>query len=350
MRDIVDNADLLLTAAAILLPLYFILKKSADGSEDASSDANAPSHKEEPELHTLDGLSPIPVPTRVYISGAVASTFGTGAYLLAPHGTTARTVIPCVLMISGVLFILAARIFYGDAVVRRNAARGVVAILSFFLLMGGIYAGGLTLYGVFGPAGGSRYLLLGACGILAGIAGLYYSVKYHQDREAVEIGRRLGFADTDKGPTSPDTFYDSKGIVNGLEVLFMIEKTGGPGTRYLPGFTLEVLCRCANPSGIRLKVRPKGILSALSFSSLPKIPSVPYWDFYEVWSNLPNLVLKPLSEARGKKSVFTEEAGFSGMSLDEKGFRFTFSKEGPVGVAYAKDVIEAVSRLSSAFQ
>ncbi|MBI5743283.1 MAG: hypothetical protein HY952_01915 [Elusimicrobia bacterium] len=348
---IINNIDLFLTTAAILLPLYFIFKKGAEGSDAASFDTDNSSRDEALELDTLDGLSPIPVPARIYIAGALASVIGTAAYLLAPNGVSARTVIPCVMMIGGVLFILAARVFYGDAVVRRNAARGVVTIISFLLMMGGIYAGGLTLYGVFGAASGKRYLVLGVCGILTGIAGLYYSIKYHQNREAVAIGRRLGFADADNGPASPDAFYDSKGVISGMEVLFKIEQTGGSGTRSLPGFTLELLCRCANPLGVRLKVHPEGFLGgALSFSSLPKVPSVPYWDLYEVRSNLPDSVLKPLSEARSKKSIFSEETGFSGMSLDEKGFKFAFSKEGSVSLAYVKKIVEAASLLASAFK
>ena len=348
---IINNVDLLLTAAAIFLPLYFIFKKRAKGFKDTFPDTGDSSHDKALKSNTIDGMNPIPVPTRIYIAGALASVAGTAAYLLAPKGTSARTVIPCVMMIGGVLFILAARVFYGDAVVRRNAAREVVSIISFLLMMGGLYSVGLTLYGVFDAASGKRYLVLGTCGVLVGIAGLYYRMKYHQDREAVAIGRRLGFADVDTGPASPDTFYDSKGVINGMEVLFKLEQTGGSGTNYLSGFTLEVLCRCANPLGVRLKVHPEGFLgSTLSFSSLPKVPSIPYWDFYEVRSNLPDSILKPLSEARNKKSIFTEEAGFSGMSLDEKGFKFIFLKEGSVSMAYVKKVIEATARLASAFK
>lgn len=349
MENLADKADLLLTAAAITLPIYFLFIKRAATPEGASSDAGGSPRGEEPVLRGFDGLDPIPVPARVYLAGAAASALGTGAYLLAPHGAAARTAAPCALMTGGVLFVLAARVFFGDAVVRRNAALGAAGLISFFLLMGGIYAGGLALYGVFDAAGGARYLLLGACGTLAGIAGLYYSVKYHQDREAVAIGRRLGFVDADKGPASPDAFYDSKGVMNGVEVLFMIERTGGAGTYYLPGFRLEVFCRRADRSGVRLEVRPKGIFNALSFSSLPLVPCVPRWELYEVRSNRPDLAGKLLSETRAVKDVFAKEAGFSGMSLDEKGFKFTFSEDGDAGVAYIKRVLEAASRLSSAF-
>ena len=318
----------------LLVSLYFSMKKNTAGPADGG----------------VDGRNPIPVPGWVYISGALTSAIGTAVWLMARTRETAVMNIPLGMMLGGMFFIVAARILYGDAVVRRNAARLIIAGISYLLVMGGVLVGGLALYGVFNPPEARTRLLYGIAGVILGIPGLYYGIKYQQDREAVGIGRELGFADADSGPTSPDGEYDSKGVMNGMEVLFNIEQsTGRDSSSYL----LEVLCRCANPAAVRLEVHPENFARlSLHHSSLQTIPAGPRWDHYEVRSNLPDLVLKPLSEAKDKQNVFKAEKGFSGMSLDKDGFKFSFRIQGSAeyaDMAFIKNILEETSRLAAAF-
>ena len=331
---------LYLAQIGILVSLYFDMKKNSGGTANG---AGTPGYG-------VDGRNPIPVPRWVYISGALSSAVGTAAWVLAPTRETAATDIPLALMLGGIMLIVAARIIYGDAVVRRNAVRLVIAGISYLLVMGGVLVGGLALYGVFNPPEARTWLECGIAGVILGIPGLYYGIKYHQDRESVAIGRELGFTDADSGPTSPDGAYDSKGVMNGMEVLFNIEPSSG---REPSSFLLEVLCRCANPSGVLLELRP--VSSAhltLNPFSLPKLPSVPLWEDYEIRSNMPELVLKPLSEARHEHDVFTAAAGFSGMSLDKEGFKFKFYIDGFVETAdsaFIRKILEETSGLAAAF-
>jgi len=101
---------------------------------------------------------------------------------------------------------------------------------------------------------------------------------------------------------------------------------------------------------VRLEVRLERLFGCIpGLSSLPKVPAVPYWDYYEIHSNQPDAVLKPLSEAGGKNNIFTEAMGFFGMSLDKKSFKFTFHKGSSINTGYVKSILEAASRLAVAF-
>jgi hypothetical protein len=191
-------------------------------------------------------------------------------------------------------------------------------------------------------------VILCAVLILAGMAGAYYGIKYQQSAEGRAIGREMGFVDADGGAC--DGIYDSKGLMNGVETLFNVEQSSA--AKNSPAhFTLEVLCRCSNTRGLKLSARPEGLLGplGLSFGSLPRLPDVPYWDFYDVRCDQSAPALRLLPPVRSGNNIFNDEAGFLGMALDGNEFKFTFGLEGYAGTAYVRRVLQETSHLASLF-
>lgn len=289
------------------------------------------------------GISAAATPVWVYIAGTVLTVAGALAYARDPGGTSPRTLAAFALIPGGLLFIAAGSACYGNSVTRHNLLYGAIALISYFMIGGGIIIGILIAAGAFDQPEVKSYAALGVCSLLAGIAGFYRGMTYQRDRDAIAIGREIGFSCTESGPASTDGPYDAKGRMNGLEVFFKLI----PGAR--AGVTLQVLCRCANPFGVKLEVRPERFLEApLNFSSLSKIPPVPHWDLYEVRCNFPEFAVNPLSEARKSENVFTDAAGFTGMTLDGKDFKFNFVY-GYADPFYVKGVLAEVSSLAAAF-
>ena len=253
------------------------------------------------------------------------------------------------LLPAGAVVVIAGQFIYGDSVCRRNIARYAVALVSSLAIIGAIMTGVFIAAGAFDPPQIKTYAGLAVAAFFAGCAGAYYGLKYQQSQEGVAIGRELGFSDADSGPTAADGFYDSKGRLNGVETLFNIEQV--PAYKNTPArFTLEVLCRCANPMGVKLEIRPRGIISGVvGLSTLPKLRLAPAWERYVVRCDQEQAALKPLAEAKNGDDVFTDAAGFSGLELSGTEFKAVFRLEGYVGTAYVKRVLEGVTRLASCF-
>lgn len=141
--------------------------------------------------------------------------------------------------------------------------------------------------------------------------------------------------------------HDSKGSMNGVEVLFNIEQTRpyrGAGAH----FRLDVLCRCVNTAAVELRVKPEGALG-LSMSSLQRVPDAPYWDYFGVRCNWPDTALQFLPAARKQKNVFNDRDGFRELSLDGEGFKALFVSDGYANAFFVKRVLEEVSLLASKF-
>jgi len=285
------------------------------------------------------------VPTWAALTGGLASAAGLLAFFAGPNGVNTYTVVSFSLIPGGVLFILGAFFFYGSPATRRNIVRGALALFSFLLIVGAIFMGVLIAAEAFAPENNAKFGLLAAAMLVSGMIGAYLGVRYQQSAEGRAIGRELGFADASGG--GPDTIYDSKGVMNGVEVLFNVEQ-GSPGKHSPAVFRLEVLCRCPNISGVRLSARPEGLIP-VPFGALPRVPDVPRWDFYDVRCEPPEAALRLLPDARRGVSVFSEEAGFEGMSLEGSEFRFVFSLQGYIGTAYTRRVLQEVSLLASRF-
>ena len=340
----------LAAAAMAVLALGIALKLIFGGSVEPRGGPPSVPYKPDPSCpgeppffgHGVISTAPA-APVWVYIAGAILTITGALSYSRDPGGTGPRTVAAFLLIPGGLLFIAAGSAYYGDSVTRRNLLYGTIALTSYFMIGGGIFVSILIAAGAFDQPEVKAYAALGVCSLLAGIAGFSYGMVRQRNREAIKIGREIGFSYAGSGPASPEEAYDAKGRMNGLEVLFKII----PGAR--AGVTLQVLCRCANPLGVKLEVRPEGFLGAeLAFSSLSKIPSVPYWDSYEVRCNFPESAVMPLSEARKGGNVFTDAAGFTGMTLDGKDFKFNFFN-GYADAYYVKSVLAEVSSLAAAF-
>jgi hypothetical protein len=292
---------------------------------------------------------PNPVPNTVYIAGGLASAAGALVFFTGPDGVNRTSVISFALIPGGILYILGATFFYGDPADRRNILRGAAALISFLMIFGGIMTFVFIAAGAFDQGRGRPYAVLAVFSILLGMWGAYYGMKYQQSAEGRAIGRKLGFTDAD-GAVSSDGAYDSKGVMNGVETLFNVEPQSG-GRNSPPFFTLEVLCRCSNTRGVALSVRPEGFLGklAISFNSLPRLPGVPYWDFYEVRCDRPDFAQDILAEARHGDNIFNDKAGFLEMSLEGSDFKFAFRSEGYADTAYVYRVLQETSKLASLF-
>lgn len=299
-----------------------------------------------PEPKAVD--VPAQVPAWVYVAAFAVSLGGVLLYFNGPNGVSPRTVGTFAMIPGGVAFFVVASFVYGDAVRRRNTVRGILAGAGFLLIVGAIFTGVLIAAGAF-DAGEVRYYGAAAgAGLAVGLVLVYFTMKYMQSEEAVVIGRRLGFTDTDPGVTSEDGEYDSKGVMNGVETLFNIEQGEG-GRNARARFSLDVLCRCVNPSGVRLEVRPEGLGTLVNLSGLQRVSPLLNWEFYDVRTNFPDVAARLLPPLRDRENVFTDEAGFTALSLSETGLKASFLAEGYVGTAYVKRVLEEVTKLASAF-
>ncbi|MDT8286239.1 MAG: hypothetical protein RQ748_03925 [Elusimicrobiales bacterium] len=286
-----------------------------------------------------------PVPPSVYAAGIVMSAAGTAMFFSGPNGVSPYTVTSFALIPGGVLLIALAAFFYGGGPTRRNMLRGVLTIASFLMILAGVFTGIFIFAGAFSPARVPAAGLAAAGLIAAGTGGAWYGMKYRQSAEGRAIGRRLGFADASGG--GEDGHYDSKGRMNGVEVLIDVDQQ--PPHRHAPAsFSLEVLCRCANTAGLRLTVKPEGPLGALA-GGPPRVDAVPYWDYYEVRCDRPETALSVLPDFRKGPSVFSDRTGFSRMELEGGDFRFFFGREGYAGPAYTRRIIEETSLLASKF-
>ena len=287
------------------------------------------------------------VPAWAYITAFLMSLGGLLSFLFGPNGISPRTVISFGLIPGGLVFFLAAKAAYGGAIGLRNVLRGLVAFLGFLLLFAGIMGGVLIFAGFFSREHKVFYAVGAAAALLAGAGLTYYGMKYQQGPEGVAIGRELGFQDAG----GDDGVYDSKGAMNGVELMFNVEQTAAHSTRhasYPAHFRLEVLCACANPRGLRLEIQPEGFLN-FSFSGLPKAPHVDYWDNYEIRANLPDVAVGPLAAAKAGENVFGEQAGFSSLTVDGNELKLVFELEGYAGTAYVRRVLDEASRLAAAF-
>lgn len=286
-----------------------------------------------------------PVPGWIFVLGALVSLGGGLAWFSGPNGVSPYTLTTFSMMIGGVLLIMVAHFLYSGAPEKRNMLRGALAVFSYFLLFGGIMTGVLTAAGAFDEGTERPWLAAGAAALVLGAGGVYYGLKYQQSREGLYIGRRLGFEDAAGG--GPDGHYDAKGVMNGVEVLFDVAQTY-PHKRSPAGFRLEVLCRCHNRMGVTLQARPEGLLN-VSFGSLPRVEGVPYWDFYDVRCDRPDVAQRLLSPARKGPNVFGESAGFSELRLEGGEFKFVFAMEGYIGPAYVRRVLHEATQLAAQF-
>lgn len=298
----------------------------------------------EPDGVETDGVR-APVPPGIYAAGAVISAAGMAMFFAGPNGVNAYTVSSFALIPGGFLLMILAAFFYGGGPTRRNMLRGALTIVSFLMIMAGIFTGVFIFAGAFSPRNvppaGAAALVL----IAVGMGGAWYGMKYQQSAEGRAIGKELGFADTSGG--GDDGHYDSKGRINGLEVLINVEQQ--PPHRSAPAsFTLEVLCRCANTAGVRLTAKPGSVLGAIP-GGIPRVEQVPYWDYYDVRCDQPETALAVLPGFRKGPNVFSDRTGFTGMSLEGGEFIFSFSRTGYAGTAYVRRIAEETSLLASRF-
>ncbi|HNW44456.1 MAG TPA: hypothetical protein PKI19_08120 [Elusimicrobiales bacterium] len=259
----------------------------------------------------------------------------------------------------GFLLVSCHDFFSNGAINRMNYFRVLVKYFSLFLIAVAatllliLLAGGMTPR----PAAWS---LVAAAFAYLGVVGYYYGARFHQNLDAVEIGRRLGFVPADSGFLSPDWIYDSKGEVNGVETLFNIEVRAAGGSRFRPPrytHELEVLCYCANPRAVKLSVKPRGAgFFSRGFSSLFRMLRVPRmappagWDgATAVRCSVPEAAALPLSE-ENQSGVFSELYGFKEMWLSGSEFKFVFSRtDVPWDEARVKETLNAAARLAARF-
>jgi len=252
-------------------------------------------------------------------------------------------------ILAGLALIKGGKYFYGEAFARRNYLRDLAAGASFLLILGAVSAGVMLFAGAFDPAKAGICSAAAIAAFVLGILGMAYGIKYKQSAEGVLIGRAIGFADAETGLLSADGIYDAKGELSGPEVLFNIEPVEA-GRNNRERFYLDVLCRCANPRGVRLEAGRSGFLgTALACFGLEQAKSPAAWDFHNVYSNLPDAVVPPLTKALEAGVIFTEETGLSRLSLKGKSFRLSFSLEGRSATDGIKQILVQAATLAAAF-
>jgi len=155
-------------------------------------------------------------------TGLLVCLAGTAVFILFPDGMHAVHYIAYAMMFGGFLVFLGAWMFHGDSVERRITAQAMATVISFPLLLGGMWFVGLAYEGV---EDAKRFMVYGVSGILVGIAGLTYGLKYKQNRIAAAIGNELGFYNAANEPTAPAGGYEFRGVMNGIKVFFNISET-----------------------------------------------------------------------------------------------------------------------------
>lgn len=298
--------------------------------------------------------APPPLPDEVpdwgYLLCGAVSAVGAAAFVLGPNGVSPLTVTTFSMIPGGVVLFLGLKVLYGGSRAASNVILSVVAVAGFLLMLAGIMTGVLYFAGGFDEIPGV-WALAAFPALAAGMALAYFGMKYQQSSEGVSIGRELGFQDAKGGLSGPDGAYDSKGVMNGVETLVNVEQEPEQHSRHgsRPAcFRLEVLCRCANPAGVRLEVRPDGFLH-FSLSGLPKVPPPEYWDGYDVRTNAPDVAYPELIAMRPQVSAFNGPNGFAGMSLEGNEFKFTFEVTGYASTSFVRGVLGDASRLAAAF-
>ena len=305
-----------------------------------------PQHTPPPDPHSPDTPHPHTLqkttPESISVAGGLISISGVVLFFIfGMNSFNVFTIAGLVLMAGGMLLILSGKILFGDKIARFNLKCKGAEVLSLFLMVGGMILGILVYVGAFDQKGGPG--AVAAALLIAGAYGFYYGETRRKDEESLSIGKDMGFKTT--ATSGSEARYDSKGVMNGVEVLINLEQ-GEPSRGSPACFVLEILCRCRNTQGVRLEVTPK-ILPGISFGTVPLIPSVPYWDFYDIRCDQLLEALRLLPDARQGDNVFTDERGFSGMSLKGSEFKFVFNHEGYADTFYVQRVAEEVSRLAS---
>ena len=318
--------------------------KNTENTRAADSSGNT---GQVPQPDGVHGTGPQdPVPVFIYVTGGLTSIFGLILFLVFGLSSFNNfTIAGLILLASGGLCIISGKIIFGDEIARHNLKCKGSWIFSFFLMMAGAILGILVFVGTFDEGRGGPWGVLAAALFIAGTYGYYYSETRRKDEGSLSIGRDMGF--TVSALKGSECLYDSKGRMNGVEILINLEQ-GEPYRNSPASFALHMLCRCKNIRGVRLEVKPEGPLN-ISIGALPRVPAVPYWDHHDIRCDQPLEALRLLPDARHGENVFTEESGFRSMSLKGNEFKFVFGLQGYAGTAYVRRVAEEVSQLAARF-
>lgn len=284
-------------------------------------------------------------PSWIYIVGILLIGAGFGLFMLGPNGVNHYTVGTFSMIPLGVALMLSGTFLYGSPATRRNMVRGALAGFSFLLIFAGIFMGVFIAAGAFDDGRRVFWAAVGVAMFLGGLPGAYYGLRYQQSAEGRAIGRELGFVDASGG--GADGIHDSKGFMNGVEVLFNVEQAASSKNSGAH-FRLDVLCRCANLAGVELSVKPEGPLG-ISFGDLPKVPDVPHWDYFEVRCSHPDAALRFLPGARKGGSVLNDGDGFRELVLKKGEMTALFIVDGYANTGFVRAALQQVSLLASKF-
>lgn len=250
-----------------------------------------------------------------------------------------------IVIAAGALVLFGCWLIFGDSTERRNgfrillagagAAAIIISIVALILILSG--AEDVPRLG----AGTAKAL----AGLAAGALGVYYGVRYQQDMNAVELAEEIGFSKADSGLFRPDSFYDGKGTRNNIETLFNINQHGG--SRYSgPCYSLEILCRVANPEGINLIAYPRRG-RPIKFFLPPEVKGLPGWD----WCTVRSSPAEPAAERLGRSfaDFYRGTGDFDYLFLKGGKFKFVFSHDGWAGKKFVETVINMSTILASRF-
>lgn len=312
-------------------------------------DLTPPSAKISPvSRHPVTTTAPLAV--GAYVACACISVLGAIAFAVDQGDISPRKLAFLAMIPGGALCFIAAKVYYDGMPGLRNALRGAVAFLGFLAIVAGLYTVVLYSAGVFSGSDRLFWLAGGIFSALAGSVAAWYGIRYQQSRDALAIGRVLGFTTADNGLFAADGAYDSKGEVNGVPVKFKVDQwlpQESKGGSTPPHFCLEVLCLRPNTRELRLEIKPKTLIP-FTLSKLPLAPHVDYWDHYEIRTNDHQAAAGPLAAAKAVETIFNDENGFSRLILEGPEFKAHFRLEGYPNADYVRRVLDAVSRLAAA--
>jgi hypothetical protein len=228
--------------------------------------------------------------------------------------------------LAGLLCVAYAALNKDSAAVKKaeiyNALRGLIGAVSFFMLVAGML---VIMICYFGHIDDLRpYVPLAFGGLALAAAGFYYGMAYQQDTDLVELAPDLGFTAADTGLAGPDGQYDIKGTVNGVQTLVNLEQ-GKAGRNRRSSFSIDILCRPANPRGLEFKMKPAGLMDQLAGTP----PDLPGWNDFSIAASDPQLLaaaFEGLTPARNRS--FSEEMGFLSMELNGSELVFHFNHDG----------------------
>lgn len=177
--------------------------------------------------------------------------------------------------------------------------------------------------------------------IAAGIYKICTYFRYYQSSEGMPVGRALGLKDASPGPGSKDSYYCSKGVLNGMETYFYLVVADNDSW-----YRFELMFRVPNANNTRLEAYVPFIERPL-FRWLPGRVRPAGWDRVTVRCDQPSRAEAILGPRDPEAGIFRWKEGFQRLSLTEGEFHFYFRRNGSPEPDFAAQAMGEALKMSS---